>query len=64
MQIVSNRDNLHKMSNCFFLGEKEKKKKKNVINLSSAEYASRMAMVNGKDVGVMCFFKQALNPSG
>ena len=38
MQIVSNGDNLHEMSNPEFLG---KKKKKNVINLLSAELARK-----------------------
>ena len=42
MQIVSNGDNLHEMSNPVFL----EKKSENFINLSSAEFAQRMIKVN------------------
>ena len=42
MQIVSNGDNLHEMSIPVFL----EKKKKNIINLSSAELAPRVVKVN------------------
>ena len=41
MQIVSNRDNLHKMSDPVFL-KKKKIKKKNIINVLSAELAQRV----------------------
>ena len=41
MQIVFNGDNLHEMSNPVF-SEKYEKKKKKIINLSSAELALRM----------------------
>ena len=40
MQIVSTGDNLHEMSNPVFL-----EKKKNIINLSSAELAKRVVKV-------------------
>ena len=46
MQIVSNRENLHAMSNpvlFFFFG----KKKKNIINSSSVELAQGVVKVNG-----------------
>ena len=42
MQIVSNGDNLHEMSNPV-----SGKNKKNIINLSSAEYAQRVVKVKG-----------------
>ena len=41
MQIVSNGDNLHEISNPVFWGKKEK----NIINLSSAEFALRVVKV-------------------
>ena len=41
MQIVSNGNNLHEMSNPVFLG----KNKKNIINLPSAEFAHRVINV-------------------
>ena len=44
MQIVSNGDNLHGMSNSVFL----KKKKKKDINLSLAEFTQREVKVNAK----------------
>ena len=44
MHIVSLGDNLHEMSKPSFL--KKKKKKKNVINLSSSELAQRVVKVN------------------
>ena len=44
MHIVSLGDNLHEMSKPFFL--KKKKRKKNVINLSSSELAQRVVKVN------------------
>ena len=43
MQIVSNGDSLHEMSNSVFL---EKKKKKNIINSSAAELARRVVKNN------------------
>ena len=42
MQIVSKRDNLHGLSVPVFLG-----KKKNIIDLSSAEFAHSMVSVKG-----------------
>ena len=46
MQIVSNWDNLHEISKPVFLGEKkEEKTKKNIINLSSTEFAQRVIEV-------------------
>ena len=44
MQILSNGDNLHEISNPFFSKKKKKKKKKN-NNLSSAELAQRVVKV-------------------
>ena len=39
MQTISNGDNLYEMSNPVFL--KKKKKKKNIANLSTAEFAEK-----------------------
>ena len=46
MQIISNGDNLHELSNPFFFSGKNKKK--NVINLLSAELAQRVVGDNHK----------------
>ena len=42
MQIVSNRDSLHEMSNANF---EKKKNEKNITNVSSAELARRVVTV-------------------
>ena len=44
MQIVSNGDNLHEMSNLF-----SGKNKKHIVNLLSAEFAQRVVKVNTKN---------------
>ena len=47
MQMLSNRDNLHEMSNLVFW-----ENKKNVINMSAAELAPRVVKVNRSHVVV------------
>ena len=45
MQIVSSGDNLHEISNLICW----EKNKKNITNLSSAEFTQRVVMVNKKN---------------
>ena len=58
MQIVSNGDNLHEMSNPVFWG-------KNIINLLSAEFAQRVVKVNtignNENSLIINVFKEPLN---
>ena len=47
MQIVSSGDNLHEMTKPIFWKNKEKK---NIINLSAAEFAQRVVKVDSRYV--------------